>query len=287
MSRRMMTALILAATVLAGATAFEWPVSELYPVSIFGQKKEQSVECGIVLEKTELVRAAGSGTVLLTIDSGYSPYGFPGTLGNAVIVAHDEGLVTIYGNLSSLDRIEQRSTVETGTILGEAGASGCTREKDLLFQVMDQTRRLYLNPLLLLPAQTDTRRPVIRKASLTGGNGRVYPLESTRSVRQGKYRLYADISDTINNSANTLAPFRVTILLNGSEYATIPFEIITANSGTLQLGSTGQDSGILYDDKGLLYLGEISLARGKNDISIIARDITGNERGEAWSISAE
>ena len=129
MNRTIMTALILAATVLAGASAFEWPVSELYPVSIFGQKKEQSVECGIVLEKTELVRAAGNGTVLLTIDSGYSPHGFPGTLGNAVIVAHDEGLVTIYGNLSSLDRIEQRTTVETGTILGEAGASGCTGER--------------------------------------------------------------------------------------------------------------------------------------------------------------
>ena len=51
MNRTIMTALILAATVLAGASAFEWPVSELYPVSIFGQKKEQSVECGIVLEK--------------------------------------------------------------------------------------------------------------------------------------------------------------------------------------------------------------------------------------------
>ena len=287
MNRKNIVALILGAAVLACAVAFEWPVSEVNPLSLFGQKAETSIECGIVLENTGIIRAAGSGTVLMTLDSSSGPSSFPSTLGNAVIISHDEGLVTVYGNLASLDRLNQQSTVETGTILGEAGASACTREKNTLFQVMDQTRKLYLNPLLLLPARTDTRKPVIREATLTAGNGRVYPLESTRSVRQGKYRLHAEISDTVDNLANALAPFRVTIILNGSEYSHIPFEIITVKSDSLQLDSAGQESGELYDDNGFMCLGEIPLARGKNDISIIARDIAGNERVVSWSITAD
>lgn len=280
-------AAILSVVVLSCAVAFEWPVSNSIPRTLFAQKSGESIEYGLVLDQDDMVRTAGNGTVIMTLSAEPTPAGFPGTLGNTAIVAHDEGLITIYGNLSSLDRIESRSAVETGTIVGETGNTACSDEGTLLFQVVDQVRHLYLNPLLLLPAQPDTHRPVITAATLTGGNGRTHNLSSVRSVKQGKYRLHAGISDTINGAKNTLSPFRVTIILNGSEYGSLPFELVRTDEGTLYLGSTGYRLDQLYNSNDMLNLGEIPLTRGRNDISVIARDIAGNERVASWSITAE
>lgn len=287
MTTTLKAAVILFAVTLSCAVAFEWPFLHSNPLSLFAQKTGSTIEYGIVLEKGELVRSAGNGTVIMTLESENSPAGFPCTLGNTAIIAHEEGLITIYGNLSSLDRIESRSAVETGTIIGETGNNACSPEGTLVFQVVDQVRRLYLNPLLLLPAQPDTRRPVITAATLTGGNGRIHNLSSVRTLRQGKYRLHAGISDTMNGTTNSLAPFRVTILLNGSEYGSLPFELVRTDDGILYLGSTDYRLDQLYNSDSMLNLGEIPLARGRNDISVIARDLAGNERVASWSITAE
>lgn len=287
MTNTVKAAAILSAVALSCAVAFEWPVLNSKPRNLFAQKPGQSIEYGLVLDKGELVRAAGNGTVLMTLTAENSPSGFPGTLGNTAIIAHDEGLITIYGNLDSLERIESRHAVETGTIVGETGNTACSDEGTLIFQVVDQVRRLYLNPLLLLPAQPDTRRPVITAATLTGGNGRIHNLSSVRTLRQGKYRLHAGISDTMNGTTNSLAPFRVTILLNGSEYGSLPFELVRTDDGILYLGSTDYRLDQLYNSDSMLNLGEIPLARGRNDISVIARDLAGNERVASWSITAE
>lgn len=287
MTNALKTAAILSAVVISCAAAFEWPVLNSKPRTLFAQKSGPSLEYGIVLEKGDIVRAAGNGTVLMTLSAQRSPAGFPGALGNTAIIAHDEGLITVYGNLSSLDLIEARSTVETGTTVGETGNTACSEEGTLVFQVVDQVRHLYLNPLLLMPAQPDTHKPVITAATLTGGNGKTYNLTSVRTLQQGRYHLHAGVSDIMNGASHNLAPFRVTILLNGSEYGSLPFELVRTDEGNLYLGSTGYRLDRLYNSDNMLNLGEIHLVRGKNDISIIARDIAGNERVASWTITAE
>lgn len=287
MNTTLKASVILFALTLSCAVAFEWPFLHSIPHTLFSQKTGTSIEYGLTLDKGELVRSAGNGTVLMTLESDTGNAGFPCTLGNTVIIAHEEGLITIYGNLASLDRIESRSTVETGTIIGETGNTACSPDGSLVFQVVDQVRRLYLNPLLLLPAQPDTRKPSITAATLTGGNGRIHNMSSVRSLRQGKYRLHAEISDTMDGVPNTLSPFRVTILLNGTEHRSLPFELIRSDTGILYLGSTDYRLEQLYNTDNMLNLGEIPLARGRNDISVIARDVTGNERVVSWSITAE
>ncbi len=287
MTKTHKAAAMLSVAVLSCAVAFEWPVSNSKPRSLFAQKSGETIEYGLVLDKEDLVRTAGNGTVIMTLAAEPTPAGFPCALGNMVIVAHDEGLITIYGNLDSVDRIESQSAVETGTIVGETGNTACSDEGTLVFQVVDQVRHLYLNPLLLLPAQPDTHKPVITAATLTGGNGRIYNLSSVRAVMQGKYRLHAGISDTMNGAKNALSPFRVTIVLNGSEHRSLPFELVRTDDGLLYLGSTDYRLDQLYNSDNMLNLGEIHLTRGRNDISIIARDITGNERIASWSITAD
>jgi len=272
---------------LSTVSALEWPVSNPLPSSFFGQRAFGIIERGIILDKVDTIRASDHGTLTITLKQNKNMSGFPGTLGNAAIIAHDEGLMTIYGNLDSVDRISDQITFETGGILGTAGTSGWGKPASCIFQVIDGEKHTVLNPLLLLPQLPDSHGPVIKDVIVISSNELVYALGTTKSVKQGKYRLYADIPDTINASSNSLSPFRITIEVNGSEYSSIPFEILKESNGELYLSELNFTWKNLYKDPVRIYLGELSLTRGRADISIIARDTAGNEHSVMFGLQIE
>ncbi|ULQ59670.1 M23 family metallopeptidase [Brucepastera parasyntrophica] len=267
--------------------ALEWPVLTPYPSRLFGQRSSDVMERGVILENVDNVRAAGHGTVLITLTPNANMSGFPGTLGNTVILAHDDGIMTIYGNLDSVDLVDERIQIESGSILASAGTSGWGNRSSCIFQVVDQIQKTVLNPLLLLPALQDTRPPSLRNIIAVSDRNQVFPLGTVKSLRQGKYRIYGDISDTINNNTNELSVFRITVLVNGSEYSVLAFETMKENEGRLYLSSPEFTGETLYTDPARTFLGEINLIRGKADISVIARDMAGNERSVLFGLQIE
>lgn len=290
MKRARTLALTFAVAQLAAAqnlAAFEWPVADARPSRIFGQRAFGAAERGIVLEKAETVRASGDGEILIALAENGNMSGFPGTLGNAVVLAHDDGLATVYGNLDSIDRVAGRESAETGAILGNAGASGWGESASLIFQVEDRDKRTALNPLLVLPSLPDKKGPSIRDVVAVAANGTVHTLGTSKSMRQGKYRVYADIVDSIDKNPNDFAPFRVTIQVNGKEYSSIPFELMSEKNGELFLSDPQFTWKKLYSDPTRIYLGELSLTRGRADITIIARDIAGNDRNVLFGLQIE
>jgi hypothetical protein len=282
-----MIPLLFLSCAFSSLSALEWPVSQPLPSSFFGQRAFGIIERGIVLDKVDTIRASDHGTLMITLSENKNMSGFPGTLGNAVILAHDEGLLTIYGNLDSVDRIDEQLTVESGSILGQAGKSGWGKAVSCIFQVIDREQHTVLNPLLLLPQLQDTHGPTIKDVIVISSNEQIYALGTTKSVKQGKYRLYADIPDTINASPNNLSPFRITIEVNGSEYSSIPFELLKETNGEVYLSSPTLTWKNLYKDPVRIYLGELTLTRGRADISIIARDTAGNERSVLFGLQIE
>lgn len=270
-----------------GMWAFEWPVSDPKPVRLFGQRSSGVIERGITVGTSDTVRAAGHGQLLLTLATNHNMNGFPGTLGNAVLVAHDEGLVSVYGNLESTDPVADRIRIESLSILSRTGGSGWGTGTDLLFQILDSEKKTLLNPLLLLPALKDTKGTMIRNVIAVSATGQIHPLGTVKSVRQGIWRLYADVTDTMNGSTGELSPFRISVLVNGSEYAAIPFELLKESRGQLFLSAPEYTRDNLYTDPERTFLGELKLTRGKTDISIIARDFAGNERSVLFGLQVE
>ena len=112
-------------------------------------------------------------------------------------------------------------------------------------------------------------------------------LGSAKYVRQGQYRLYAEVTDTLDGSQTPLSPFRISVLVNGSEKTTVPFEVLREESGKLYLDSPSFTSDTLYNDPERTFLGEIALNRGRADVSVIARDAAGNERSVLFSLQIE
>lgn len=272
----------------AGLPALEWPVDTHDFLRLFGQCVGENIfEQGITFENTSTVRAADDGILLITLDKRHGAGVFPSTLGNALIVIHDDGLQTIYGNIEDTSVFRNRITVEANTVVGRTGNSGWGTPNALLFQVIDNQKKAYINPLLLLPSVNDKIPPQIRNIILVNDQNTAFQMAGQKSLRQGSYELYAEIFDTATAGGYTFSPFRITIFVNGVSMRTIPFETITQKDGAFYLGNTAFTDTLLYRKKNTLYLGKIILNRGKSDILITARDITGNETTERFSLQTE
>ena len=280
---------ILTATVLfAKLSALEWPADTQNFLRLFGQRiGENSFEQGLIFEDVTTVRAADDGILLIAIDKKYGTGAFPSTLGNALVFLHDDGLQTVYGNLDNTVVFRGRATTESHAVIGRTGNSGWGNPNDLIFQISDNQKKVYINPLLLLPSVDDKTAPQIQNIILVNEQNTVFQISGQKDIRQGSYELYADISDTIAQGGHSFSPFRITIFVNGTNIRTLPFETITQVDGSSYLGNTALTDTLLYRRKNELYLGKIILNRGKSDILITARDITGNEKSERFTIQVD
>lgn len=268
--------------------ALEWPIQDFTPIHFFGQRTGETIDRGLTLTNKGPVRASADGKLLMQLEENQNMTGFPSSLGNAAFVIHEDGLLTVYGNLSSLDRTKDLTSVETGTILSDACSSGLGTPGTFTFLVLDVLKKRILNPLMLLPPLKDTKGPVLKNViAISSQTEQSVSLASTKSLKQGKWRLYAEVTDQIDGYDKEFCPFRISVLINGSEQSSIPFEILEPKNNRLYLfGSTVQERKI-YEDPTRTFLGEIQFIRGKTDLSIIARDIAGNERSVLYGLQIE
>ena len=150
--KRFFFCILAAAVCVAGLSALEWPADTQKFLRLFGQRiGENTFEQGLTFEDVTAVRAADDGILLIALDKKYGTGSFPSTLGNALIFLHDDGLQTVYGNLDDTTMFRTRVTTEAATVIGRTGNSGWGEPNALIFQVSDNQKKVYINPLLLLP----------------------------------------------------------------------------------------------------------------------------------------
>ena len=281
------------------AGALEWPIARPAILSLFGQRGVNGIERGIVMEGERTVRAAGDGVVLSIIEENRNMSGFPSTLGNAVLIADSDGLISVYGNLESAEVPAGGDRVETNAVIARTGRSAwLSRAANAeqggrgvcIFQVEDQKQNTLLNPLLLFPQLHDEIRPTISRVTLVSQSGRSYNPENSRIVAAGSYRVYAAVTDLYARDSAQLAPFRVAVLVNGREASAVSFDTMSKKQNMLVPATTPQyfDGSVpVYSEDGSVYAGNISLARGRVEVTVAARDFAGNERTAAYLLQVE
>lgn len=94
-----------------------------------GRKVDEAFHLGFDLASTQRapVPAAANGRVLLA--------GYHGIYGNAVVLDHGYGVMTLYGHLSSFD-VQEGQTVERGQPVGRTGQTGLAGGDHLHYEVM-------------------------------------------------------------------------------------------------------------------------------------------------------
>ena len=267
--------------------AFEWPVENPSLLRLFAQKDEASVSQSLVFKEVDAVRASGYGKHIISIEKKNSRRFFPSTLGNALIFIDDEGLQSVYANLSDTDLFTSRKETESGSIIGHTGNSAWTEEKSLIFQVADVRNNVLINPLLFMPEIEEKIQPQIKNTVLIGTDNQSINLENIKKIKQGSYNLYSSVYDFIEKDGPGLVPFRITVSINGMNIADLPFEVLSSDGKSLYLKNKETSLSLLYQKDGAIHLGKINLPSGKIELIITAFDKSGNEKSASFIFQVE
>ena len=267
--------------------AFEWPVENPSLLRLFAQKDEASVSQSLVFKEVDAVRASGYGKHIISIEKKNSRRFFPSTLGNALIFIDDEGLQSVYANLSDTDLFTSRKETESGSIIGHTGNSAWTEEKSLIFQVADVRNNVLINPLLFMPEIEEKIQPQIKNTVLAGTDNQPINLENIKKIKQGSYNLYSSVYDFIEKDGPGLVPFRITVSINGMNIADLPFEVLSSDGKSLYLKNKETSLSLLYQKDGAIHLGKINLPSGKIELIITAFDKSGNEKSASFIFQVE
>ena len=267
--------------------AFEWPVENPSLLRLFAQKDEASVSQSLVFKEVDAVRASGYGKHIISIEEKNSRRFFPSTLGNALVFIDDEGLQSVYANLSDTDLFTSRKETESGSIIGHTGNSAWTEEKSLIFQVADVRNNVLINPLLFMPEIEEKIQPQIKNTVLSGTDNQPINLENIKKIKQGSYNLYSSVYDFIEKDGPSLVPFRITVSINGMNIADLPFEVLSSDGKSLYLKNKETSLPLLYQKDGAIHLGKINLPSGKIELIITAFDKSGNEKSTSFIFQVE
>ncbi|MBL0374881.1 peptidoglycan DD-metalloendopeptidase family protein [Rhizobium sp. KVB221] len=124
-----------------GIGKYRWPVRGAV-IAGYGQNVEGTRNAGIDISVPEgtAVKAAENGVVI------YSGSGLK-DLGNTVLVRHDDGTVTVYGNAASLG-VKRGDKVTRGQVIANSGMTGAAKRPKLHFEV--RKNAVAVNPMTFL-----------------------------------------------------------------------------------------------------------------------------------------
>jgi hypothetical protein len=248
-------------------SAFDWPQENVTALSFssgFAQLRGNMLSGSLIFSIPAEVRAADQGVVLAVIrepDDGSE--GFYSPLGNAVIIDHNDDLLTVYGNLQTVSLIPETMTIGAGGGIGVSGSSGWqTGQTGLELQVVDEKNEHLINPLVLMPRFGDERPPRLLAMAASNRQGETYRLADSSSFPAGVYILYHDFDQTA-------LPYRVTVSLNGTDVETIAYDMMAERGGRLSVrGKKYYTQEEIYPDARRMMLSEVTLLPGRNTIRV-------------------
>ncbi len=271
---------------LSRAMAFDWPQNEILSdsfYSYFGQLRGGTISTSLVFSESKEVKAADSGRILAVLAEHDEDDIFDSTLGNAVIIAHKDNLATVYANLENENQAELFETkeIESGAKLGETSNSGWqTGEACLEFQVLDTKNHAYVNPRILMPRIGNELELTIKNLSAVNKKGDKFDFNSTKNLQAGTYFLYRERQETA-------MPYKTTVFVNGAAADSITYDTLLNKDGRICVnGKKNYSSDTVYPDAQSHFLGEVTLPRGKNTVSVVVQDILGKEKQITYTIEA-
>ncbi|MEA1912139.1 MAG: M23 family metallopeptidase, partial [Spirochaetota bacterium] len=222
---------------LGNLYGFQWPVSDVVLISTFGESEFDEYIKGLDIGgDVQDIRPIDSGELVYYSHYNSSPLDLPSGLGSFVIYQHKNGIRSLYGHLEDSSIKTDNYKVGMSDVIGTMGSTGTTVGSMLHLQVLDTEFKKYINPLLSLPFLDDKTNPVINEVILSSSQGR-FMLGSEKKIQSGIYSLSADIRD-LSESAGyycPLAPYSISLFINGENLANINFESLRVEDGEMFL----------------------------------------------------
>ncbi|WP_319561901.1 M23 family metallopeptidase [Marispirochaeta sp.] len=279
---RIISAIILIAVFpgLLFALEYQWPVKKVLLTGTFAEDRGDHFHSGIDLGGGEQdIYPVSSGEVVYFFEESTPASVIPSGMGNFIVAEHAGGVRSLYAHLQE-DSLDIRdSRLDPSVPLGIMGESGSSLGVHLHLSIIDSDTDNIVNPLLILPPQIDTTRPSIGGVFLARGKGTVDLDTWNRPILAGRWDLRLELYDQSEHSYYwPMAPFRVTVYMNGSETVYMTYEFISYKEGTHYLVDTpGLSHESMYISETRISLGEINLNPGETRVEIVVADYFGNE----------
>ena len=266
---------------------FQWPVQNVVLISTFGESEFNDYVKGLDLGgDVQDVSPIDPGELVFYSHQGASPLDLPSGLGAYIIYQHKNGIRSLYGHLEDSSLNTKDYKVERSDKIGTMGTTGTAVGAMLHLQVLDIEFEKYINPLLSLPLLNDQSSPIIKEVYLNSSEVKIL-LDSKKIIKSGIYGLSADIRD-LSESAGyycPLAPYTISIFMNGENLANINFESMKVKNGEMLLEeSIGISHKGLYLSDWEIFIGNFEFNPGDVIIEISVKDFAGNESVKIFSL---
>lgn len=279
--------------------AFEWPVdissTETTIKTNFAENRDTSFAKGFVFSTSEDIKSSEDGVVLVHLNPENSYYeNFSSTLDNAVILAHQDKMLSVYSGFEQVNQDIFAGEIPVGTTLGSvnkksdaevAEESSTTKilplpKKDFEFQIIDTKNTVVINPFLLL-SKLEKISPVFPgKIFVVNKKGTELNLEERKSFASGIYSIYRE-------NTTSRMPLKTSVFVNGEEFSTISYDtLLYKNSRICVSGKDFFPTEKIYPNSKRQFLGDIEVSRGKNLITVVVTDSLGIERRISYTIEA-
>lgn len=276
----------LVVSIITSVYAFNWPVEDFGAKnmqSYFGQRRGKLISPSFIFENPDDVKAIGEGKLLIYMkDDSNDTSMFPSTLGNCILISHNDDLVSVYGNLdqATIERnLDYKKTYTQDERIGSTGTSGYqVRVSNLEFQIFDSKNGTSINLKIFMPRTNNEIPLVISDITLQNKNGAFFNLNEIRNLASGTYRIY--------QARNAVAsPYKSKVTINGVVVDELTFDTINEENSKIYInGKKKYLSNVIYPDDKLLLLGEAVLTPGHSTLGLEVADYLGNKKSVSYSL---
>ena len=268
--------------------AIEWPQEEFNKdslISYFGQNISGTISTSLIFKDPAEIKAINDGKVLIIMsDESDDSEFFPSTLGNAIILCHDDDLISVYANLdndSVIENLGTKNQVKEGDIIAETGNSGWQQTRsNLEFQIIDLQKSKAINPKILLPRTENEIDYSLTGIMLQNKDGKLFDIRENKIFPSGNYKVF--------HTRNQIAvPYKTTLTINGVVNDEISFDTVGQEYAKLYV--TGEKSKYtaedLYPDDTLILLGTLMLTPGRSTLGITVQNFLGKTKQQNYILS--
>jgi hypothetical protein len=259
--------------------SLDWPVKNKVVTGTFGEDRGDHFHNGLDIGGGEQeVNPVLAGDLVFRYDENDDYTSLPRGVGTFVVLHHDQDILSVYCHLASGTLGPARFRYAPRDRVGMLGDTGHADGKHLHFAVYDEENGSTVNPLSLLPPLADTQPPVIKRVLLAAGN-QMKTLENGKVVPRGRAEIVAEAYDLREDVKFhwSLAPFSVSLGLDGKEIGKIVFDSLAVSEGRMSVGASRLTRAKLYTADGLLRCGVVELRAGASRVRLSVRDFAGNE----------
>ena len=268
------------------AFSFDWPQAEVSKNSFnsyFGQNRGGILSTSIIFSEPEEVKVAEDGyiTAIITDNSDDSDF-FPSTLGTAVIIAHNDELVSVYGNLDEETltlKNENEHTIDGGAIIASSGNSGFQENHgNLEFKIIDAKNKSAINPIVLMPRAEEELPLTLSGIIIVSKNNDYYDINTYKTYNSGLYKIYF--------KRNPVAcPYKTSVSINGVIVDQLSYDMITQENNKLCIiGKKKYTDADIFPNENLQLLGEVMFTPGRATLGLSISDILGNIKQQNYNI---